>query len=73
MVPVAGIEPAWIIHPRDFESLASTNSTTRALKDYRLIKRGNKHRKEEKYHTFIEVWPKSVIVEKFQKSKEKVS
>ena len=30
VVPVAGIEPAWIIRPRDFESRASTNSTTRA-------------------------------------------
>src|SRR5574344_2058050 len=25
LVPVAGIEPAWIIHPKDFESIVSAN------------------------------------------------
>lgn len=31
MVPGAGLEPARVIHPRDFKSLVSTNFTTRAL------------------------------------------
>jgi hypothetical protein len=31
MVPRAGIEPARIIHPRDFKSLASTNFATWAF------------------------------------------
>lgn len=30
LVPAAGIEPAWIIHPMDFESIAFTNFTTQA-------------------------------------------
>ena len=30
LVPAAGIEPAWEKLPRDFKSLASTNSATRA-------------------------------------------
>ncbi|MDK2793197.1 MAG: hypothetical protein PWQ25_2060, partial [Deferribacteres bacterium] len=30
MVPEAGIEPAQAKRPRDFKSLVSTNSTTRA-------------------------------------------
>ena len=29
-VPGDGLEPSRIIHPRDFKSLVSTNSTTRA-------------------------------------------
>jgi len=65
MVPVAGIEPAWIMHPRDFESLASTNSTTRARMDYRLLKKGNKHEKQVDYDPFIEVPAKRAIVKKF--------
>ncbi len=36
VVPEAGIEPAWYQVPGDFESPASTNSTTPAsLKDHR--------------------------------------
>ncbi len=31
-VPGDGLEPSRIIHPRDFKSLVSTNSTTRASK-----------------------------------------
>src|SRR3989344_534261 len=31
MVPRAGLEPARLIRPRDFKSLASTNSATRAV------------------------------------------
>ena len=31
-VPGDGLEPSRIIHPRDFKSLVSTNSTTRATK-----------------------------------------
>ena len=31
MVPGAGIEPAWMINPRDFKSLASTYFATRAM------------------------------------------
>ena len=31
MVPGAGIEPAQPLGPRDFKSLASTNSATQAL------------------------------------------
>ena len=34
MVPGAGVEPARIIHPRDFKSLASTNFATRATKEW---------------------------------------
>lgn len=30
MVPAAGLEPAWIYGPVDFESTASTNSATLA-------------------------------------------
>ncbi len=30
MVPRAGLEPARVVHPRDFKSLASTNSATPA-------------------------------------------
>ena len=30
MVPVAGVEPARVISPTDFESASSTNSNTRA-------------------------------------------
>ncbi len=32
VVPGAGLEPAWMISPRDFKSLASTNFATRALR-----------------------------------------
>ena len=32
LVPGAGLEPAWMISPRDFKSLASTNFATRALR-----------------------------------------
>jgi hypothetical protein len=31
LMPGAGIEPAWCKTPRDFKSLASTNSATRAV------------------------------------------
>lgn len=31
VVPGAGLEPAWMISPRDFKSLAPTNFATRAL------------------------------------------
>ena len=39
MVPGAGLEPARSIPPRDFKSLASTNSATRASKLERVQNR----------------------------------
>ncbi len=36
-VPGDGLEPSRIIHPRDFKSLVSTNSTTRAKKNLPII------------------------------------
>ena len=37
MVPGAGIEPAQPLGPRDFKSLASTNSATQAFDIIRLL------------------------------------
>ena len=39
MVPEAGLEPARSISPVDFESTASTNSTTRACHVYYYSKK----------------------------------
>ncbi len=40
MVPGAGIEPAQSIAPRDFKSLASTNSATQAVRKILNIAEG---------------------------------
>ena len=37
MVPRAGLEPAQLKKPRDFKSLVSTNSTTRAGIEFILV------------------------------------
>ncbi len=41
LVPGAGIEPAWMQDPLDFESSASTSFTTPAIRSvYRRLKEG---------------------------------
>ena len=37
MVPVAGVEPARVISPTDFESASSTNSNTPAYCFYSIV------------------------------------
>ena len=37
MVPVAGVEPARVISPTDFESASSTNSNTPAHMDFSIV------------------------------------
>jgi hypothetical protein len=39
LVPEAGVEPAWYYVPRDFKSLASTNSATPAMEIFRKFSR----------------------------------
>ncbi len=59
VVRVAGLEPAWAHHPRDFKSLASTISPNPRTEDSTTIKRGKEPLKRKNAQLIARLLPHS--------------
>ncbi len=62
MVRVAGLEPAWAHHPRDFKSLASTISPNPREEDFSTFGKSKEPHKTKKRLAHCQALPASPLI-----------